>query len=231
MRKSWLIFGFLACVLIFASGCSKNNKTSGPNGNFDNQKFGSPTSTDRFAGLSFTTSTIAELKVGDKIIVTGASNPDGSINATRIMLGDLPRGKGDFNTSTRSFHQGNYNNNQSDNNQPPAGMGNGNMTPPQNGDDQNSPSGVPGQGNFQTGGQNQNNWGSGNNTQNRRGGFGTRGGMIIGEILSKSDNNLVIKMVDGGSKIVFFSTETKILKFNPTTTPSSTPKVEDGNQR
>lgn len=230
MRKTWLVFGFLACVLIFTSGCSKNNKTVGPKGNFNNQKFGGATSTDRFAGLSFTTSTMSELKVGDKIVVTGTSNPDGSVNATRIMVGDLPRGNGDFNTSTRSLRQG-ASNNQSNNNQPPSGLENGNMTPPQNGDGQNHPNGIPGQGNFQADRQNQNNWGNGDNAQNRRGGFGTRGGMIIGEILSKSDNNLIVKMVDGGSKIVFFSTETKILKFNPATTTSSAPETGNGNQR
>lgn len=221
MRKYWLLFGFLACVLIFASGCSKNSQ-AGKN-NFTDKNFGSPSSTERFNLSNFTTSTIAELKMGDKIVVTGVGNSDGSINATRIMVGDLPRGNGDFNTSTRSFHKNNINQNQT-NNQPEMGD---NMEPPQNdGSNQMPPSDASGQGNFSEGGRP--NFQGDSNRSGRQASGAMRDSMIIGEILSKSDNNLVVKMVDGGSKIIFFSSETKILKFNPASVVSSTPKNDNG---
>lgn len=51
------------------------------------------------------------------------------------------------------------------------------------------------------------------NSATVRNGNGQGGGFINGEIISKDEKNMTVKLRDGGSKIIFFTNTTEISKF------------------
>lgn len=138
----------------------------------------------------------SELIIGKKITVMGDTNSDGSVTAKQIILGDfMPR----FASGTP----------------PQMGTGAGDSVRPIERNNAGVGSGANRQrnqaGNFQAGAEMP--------RANRQ-----TGGRVSGEILKLENNNLVLKLADGGTKIVFYSVSTQIfiLKDQPAT-PSSTP--------
>lgn len=190
-----LIFGALA-ITVGCSVSAPSDKNSG-----DAQAapadqlrpgFGeNASSTDR--GLARVKGTVADLKIGETAMITGASNQDGTMSASQIMLGVAENSNwggarsGNMSTGTVQF------------NRTPSST----QTQRHNatGDDATRFAGQ-----TAASGQIQ-----------RRAAAGTTA--IFGEILKQDGSSLVLKVKDGGSKIVFFSDKTEIFIVPTSTKP------------
>ncbi|HBU07293.1 MAG TPA: hypothetical protein DEB09_04385 [Candidatus Magasanikbacteria bacterium] len=194
MRRFFLSFSLLLLFVIIISGCTTNtnlqlNKDDNnlqPTIERGDSNFTS--STDRFLKNSVT-STAEDLLVGKEVMVMGKTNTDGTINALQIILGQFPTSSFGFGSehpsSTGQF------NNQTD-------------------QEQNNNEQRPNRGNFTGerpgGGQN----GSGGQFRSRQ----TGTSRINGKIIKKDETSLVVQVPDGGSKIIFYSSNTKIFTLN-----------------
>jgi hypothetical protein len=199
------ILPVLAIVFITAiiSGCSASNPpeqavdsanaTTGTELNQpgDQTASGTPRVDNRIKG------SITDLKVGSKIMVMGTANQDGSIGANEIMFsaqGGPAFGWGDFSTSTR-----------------PTGT-------------RQFTSSQPSDGQSLEGGR------SGNGEGNWNGRLGANGGQrpsgqrpnrmqgvtrLMGEILEIDETSLIVKLDEGGSKIVYYSDKTGVYTMKP----------------
>lgn len=179
MKKIYLLASIAMAVVVVGAGCATKTAST-------DQSASAPTTGNRewgaARGFSFATGTVSDLKVGALAMVQGATNSDGSVNAQRIVLGDLTF---DSRTGTRQFATGTSAGNN-------AAIG-----------DQNRQDGQ-----RQWGGQS----GSGRTRAfDGSGGGRGRGGNLRGEILSVAADNFVLKLQDGGSKMVYFSSSTSIL--------------------
>lgn len=194
--KKMAVVSLSICGIVFISGCGQKNTN---NQGDDLNKAGFPrgnsvSSTDRLFNAG-TKATLADLIVGKTVAILGTTNSDGTVNATRIMIGELGNFMMRGATSTTSTRENFRANNT----------------------DQVSPS----SGNGQYSGQNRGQMGNGG--QRQGGGRMMNGsGMVRGEIISKDETSLVIKNQAGGSKIVFYSAKTEVYIFQPPTSVSPT---------
>lgn len=142
-----------------------------------------------------------DLTVGKKVVIMGSTNSDGTITAQQIMIGEMPSFTGMFATGTRERVSSVPNGDNHPQFQPPAEG----ILPPE---------GVQFQRRAE---ENNGNWGSGDRSSEKRTHPTRMSGqaMIVGEILKKDKVSLIIKVTDGGSKIVFYSDKTEIFFLQP----------------
>ena len=95
MRK--YIFPIFVVGLVFlAAGCGKSEQMKN-DFNKENRNFGSRNFASSTMEFPHTVGTIADLREGLKVVVSGKTNTDGTINATKIMIGELPMFNGQNN--------------------------------------------------------------------------------------------------------------------------------------
>jgi len=202
MKKTNFIFLTLALFLLIGAGCSKNEQLDNSvdpstNGGEQTQR---GNLNDRLQE-NFNQLSPDDLVEGKIVMVTGTENSDGSISADRIIIGDQNM---DFNTLGGNFissEQNNVENNDKQIPQTPPGFTEGERPDFQNMSDEERQAFkeqmiVNGNGSGMGGTRNV------DQTMAR----------LKGEILSVDEDNLTIKLESGGSKLVFFSTETQILE-------------------
>lgn len=196
------ILSFLVVGLILVAGCGRVNvgqKATNSNAEQNRQRNGNTTSTENFnMGVKAAAS---DLVVGKKITAMGSANDDGSINATRIVLGEPENFMARNGAPTGT--PPNMSTSSSDNAMP---TNNGTNVPP-SGERPNFQNGQPG--------------GAGGRMS------GKSVSRVSGEIISKDDTSLVVKVADGGSKIIFYSSKTEVFIFQ---TPTSTPATPEMGQ-
>lgn len=198
-----VLVGGAGTTYFFVSG---NSAESGRAGLEESRRIGNQTG-GRELSVNATPASAEDLHVGENITVMGTSNADGSMTASTIYIG------------TVAFEQGQLDGNSEAeqafaDRQPPEGF-----TPPEGVNPQElqnlSPeerqarfaelqeSGAFPEGGFTGGGA------------GARSGGGFRGGnMVRGEILNIDDMTITIALSDGGSRLVFYSSQTTISKIS-----------------
>lgn len=149
-----------------------------------------------------------DLVAGDKVTIMGTENSDGSVIATNVLVGDETQLAEIMSKMRNNMPQRNaVDSSDTNNRQFTAQMPSGGRTDFQNMTEEERT-------------KMREKWGAnGGNVggQQRAGGQvagGKRGGQarISGEIFSKDDAGITLKLSNGGSKLIFFSNDTQILK-------------------
>lgn len=225
MKKTYFSIPVLiAALLLVGASCGNKDKKI----NTQNQQ--SNTSQNRqsfFDNENFTDAKLSDLKVGSKILVMASANSDGSATAEGILVGasqEALRGimrTGMGRASSTPFN-GNAQKTQNAQGQRPDSSRFQNMSQEERQkfmEERMKERGVDmpsGQAGMQRGG-----------TNGARTGMKTAGGQsrtnINGEILSINSSTITIKLADGGSKIIFISSDITVKKIKES---SSAPQTQ-----
>ena len=210
LNHTLFLTGLLAGGALLVAGCGNNSATNNlKNNNADKNNASVNFNGARNVSSSFdnflensTTGTLSNLAIGKRIMVSGTANTDGSITASRIMIGELPI--------------------REKNEDQPVGIAPGNGgSQPGNFDDNEA---QPNDSNFPrpTGDNSGSRPNAGNSNANRQNGRE----MTSGEIIKMDSTSLILNTITNGTKLIFYSATTPIYILQlPTNTPNGLPAI------
>lgn len=201
MKKQFLIIFILLISVLTVTGCTTENDAQNENQLQNQQKEDNVTQPAR--NQNFEEAGLDDLKIGIYVSVAGTENSDGSISASQIMVGN---NEADFKKMAGLTQPPNDNDNQAkDSGEQPADINTNkpNFEQMQNMSEEER---IKFREEMRAGRE----AGDGNSHRaNMKSGM-TR---LNGEIIDIDDTTITLKIKKGGSKLVFYSDETKVLRF------------------
>ena len=202
MKKQFLIIFTLLILMLTVAGCTTENNVQNENQAQNQQKEDTITQPARNQNLEEVS--LDDLETGLHVSVNGTENSDGSLSAAQIIIGNS---EADFNKMAGLMQPIDANNNQSkDSENQPVGVENGtkpNFEQMQNMSEEER---------VKLREEMKAQRGASDGTSPRA---NMRGGTarLNGEIIDIDDSTITLKIKEGGSKLIFYSNETKVLKF------------------
>jgi len=206
-KKDNAIIFILLFALVIITGCANKNDEVNNNQKDDSQNWSGQPHDNQMARWSenFDEANLDSLQAGQRILVMGTENSDGSISANQVMIGDAET---DFENMGRAMFR-------------PVDDSGGNQGI---GEEPKQPTAVSGQRPDFAQMQNMSEEERTEAMEKMRAQREANGGVslrnmggdiarISGEIIDKDESVITLKLAIGGSKLIFYSSETKVLKF------------------
>jgi len=221
MRTQTYLLVMLVGLVFMGVGCSSQNQNAPDQSQqTENVQEGQEAASSGRALFQNNTkeATIDDVAIGGALMAIGTQNSDGSVSADRIIIANA-------NTDFSSFDQGF----RSDGGTPPEGDGSSGAQRTFQPTDGTAGNFDPSQ--FQNMTQEQRD-ALRQQFQDQRGqnggtggrgftGAGQSGGRVMGTVLKKDDESIVVSLSDGGSKIIFYSDSTTISRITQETSQNS----------
>ncbi|PIR66977.1 MAG: hypothetical protein COU51_01000 [Parcubacteria group bacterium CG10_big_fil_rev_8_21_14_0_10_36_14] len=205
MKKIYIsIFALLIAFVLVGAGCQKNTTDEISTGRAGRVGQASFMNNDMFDDAS-----ADELILGEKISVMGATNSDGSVTAQTIIIGDFSKMQGIVKPEGTQQDGQSPDTNIPNIGQRPDASQFQNMTDEKR---QKMRDQMTASRKTATGGQG-----------TRTGSINQSTGRANGEIINIDETTITVKLADGGSSLIFYSSETVIKKMKDT---PATPQTE-----
>ncbi|PIR93474.1 hypothetical protein COT99_00625 [Candidatus Falkowbacteria bacterium CG10_big_fil_rev_8_21_14_0_10_43_10] len=204
--KKYFLAAFLLLLLFLVAGCANNSQgvssRQKDSGEDETQSQGDGDRQDRF-NENFIEASLADLAIGQRVMVMGTANSDNSISANRVIIGDSS-------IDWQNFSQPMA---------PPIQEDDGSGRPATSQPTSNFSGQRPDMENFQNMSEEERaklreematRRGTAGAARPNRGGAGMA--RINGEIISRDEATITLKLAEGGSKLIFLSESTAVMK-------------------